>query len=437
MITAQLNRDRFVNTLARLVKLGQSLQNAPSAGLVPKEALACSVVEELLAPLAASGFAKLQRHSIIGQESRPSLIVTVPGTQGGSIGFVGAHFDVVPADREKEKWTTNPFELTVGDDGVLRGRGVTDCLGHVALLTELLLQLHSQGIRPRRTIHVVMIANEEERTIPGIGLEYLGDIGALEPLKEGPVYWLDSADFGPTLGTAGIATWEIRATGVGGHSGMPQNCVNALELSMAATHELCSWFRHRVPPHPDESRWRFSSPSTCKATRINCDNNKITKIPGYASVLGDMRITPFYDVAAIFGDAVAFVSTLNEKIQRGIELPGFPQVRTADGAVGSVELVTEGKLTEGIACKLDSPALDILTRAISEVRGNSRVNPFSMTGSLPLVRDLQRRGYDVQITGFGESRSYHAPNEVAKLGDFEDGIRILGRLIDLVGDKLD
>ena len=60
-----------------------------------------------------------------------------------------------------------------------------------------------------------------------------------------------------------------------------------------------------------------------------------------------------------------------------------------------------------------------------------------MTGSLPLVRDLQRRGYDVQITGFGESRSYHAPNEVAKLGDFEDGIRILGRLIDLVGDKLD
>ena len=90
-----------------------------------------------------------------------------------------------------------------------------------------------------------MIANEEERTIPGIGLEYLGDIGVLEPLKSGPVYWLDSADFGPTLGTGGIATWELRVTGVGGHSGMPHNCVNALELGMAATQALIEWFNEQ------------------------------------------------------------------------------------------------------------------------------------------------------------------------------------------------
>ncbi len=426
MTSAQLNSERFLNTLARLVKLGPSLQNAPNAGLVPEEALACSVVESVLRPLEAAGFAKLQRYSAKGQESRPSLIVTVPGTQGGSIGLVGAHFDVVPADREKEFWTSDPFELTIGEGGLLRGRGVTDCLGHIALLTELLLQLHAQGIRPSHTLHVVMIANEEERTIPGIGLEYLGDIGALQPLKDGPVYWLDSADFGPTLGTAGIATWEIRAKGVGGHSGMPQNCVNALELSMATAHALSDWFRLHVPPHPDESRWRFSSPSTCKATRIDCDNNKITKIPGAASIFGDMRITPFYDVAAIFSQAVAFVSSLNEDMQRGINRSGFPQLRTKQGVTGSVELISEGKLTEGIACNLDSPSLDILTRAIREVRGDSRVEPFSMTGSLPLVRELQRRGFDVQITGFGESRSYHAPNEAANLGDFEDGMRILG-----------
>jgi acetylornithine deacetylase/succinyl-diaminopimelate desuccinylase-like protein len=53
-----------------------------------------------------------------------------------------------------------------------------------------------------------------------------------------------------------------------------------------------------------------------------------------------------------------------------------------------------------------------------------------MTGSLPLVRDLQKRGFDVQITGFGESRSYHAPNEKAQLSDFEDGMRILGKILE-------
>jgi len=275
-----------------------------------------------------------------------------------------------------------------------------------------------------------MIANEEERTLPGIGLEYLGDIGVLEPLKDGPLYWLDSADFGPTLGTAGIATWELRVKGVGGHSGMPRNCVNALELAMSATRALVRWFNDRVPPHRDESRWLFTSPSTCKPTMIYCDNNKITKIPGLVRVLGDMRVTPFYDIASVLNEAIAFMASLNVQIQVGVRPKDFPQVRADDGSSGSVELASEGKLTEGIACDLDSPALSALTRAIGEARGVSRVKAYSMTGSLPLVRDLQRRGFDVQITGFGESRSYHAPNEQAKLQDFEDGLRILERLVE-------
>ena len=97
-----LNRDRFVNTLAQLVAYGARLQNAPNAGLIPEESLVCSIVEHLLFPLRDDGFLSMQRYNAIGQESRPSLVVTVPGTEQGSLGFVGAHFDVVPADRVLE-----------------------------------------------------------------------------------------------------------------------------------------------------------------------------------------------------------------------------------------------------------------------------------------------------------------------------------------------
>jgi hypothetical protein len=45
------------------------------------------------------------------------------------------------------------------------------------------------------------------------------------------------------------------------------------------------------------------------------------------------------------------------------------------------------------------------------------------------VRDLQRKGFDVQITGFGRSSSYHAPNEQAHLGHFRDGFAILRELL--------
>ena len=424
------DRDRFLSILAKLVGFGSELQNAPASNLVPKEALACDVVTDALTPLVSSGFLSLQRHFASGMESRPSLSITVPGQQGGSIGLVGAHFDVVPADRIAEGWVTDPFKLVVEPDGTLRGRGVTDCLGHVALLTEMLLAMHSARMKPRPTVHIVMISNEEERTLPGIGLEYLAEIGALEPLKAGPIFWLDSADFGPTLGTGGIATWEIRATGIPGHSGMPQNCVNALELCMAAVRALVDWFNDNVPPHPDEARWKFSSPSTCKPTIVHCDNNKITKIPGVARIIGDMRVTPFYDIAANFERARAFVSSLNDRIQTGNAPHGFPRIRTEAGAKGKIEFIPEGKLTEGIACNLDSPALLKLLSAITKVRGLEKVNPYSMTGSLPLVRQLQGRGFDVQITGFGESRSYHAPNEQGKLEDFEDGFRILEALIE-------
>jgi hypothetical protein len=50
------------------------------------------------------------------------------------VSFVGSHLDVVPAN--PDDWDFDPFQLHVDGD-MLKGRGVTDCLGHVALLTEL------------------------------------------------------------------------------------------------------------------------------------------------------------------------------------------------------------------------------------------------------------------------------------------------------------
>ena len=48
--------------------------------------------------------------------------------------FVGCHLDVVPAN--PETWDIDPFKLTVEGD-MLKGRGTTDCLGHVSLITQL------------------------------------------------------------------------------------------------------------------------------------------------------------------------------------------------------------------------------------------------------------------------------------------------------------
>lgn len=70
--------------------------------------------------------------------------------------------DVVTAN--PDSWSFNPFKLTREGDKLL-GRGVTDCLGHVALLAELFRQLGEHRPPLKATVMGVFIANEENSTV--------------------------------------------------------------------------------------------------------------------------------------------------------------------------------------------------------------------------------------------------------------------------------
>lgn len=138
MQTLALDEPRFLSLLSDLVAFGPRLANSPSAGLIPEEKLAADRVLASLAPHLAAGRVKAELLAAPGHEKRPNLVLTLPGEGSGIVGFVGAHFDVVPADREGEGWLRDPWQLEV-EGGQLYGRGVTDCLGHVALLTDLVV----------------------------------------------------------------------------------------------------------------------------------------------------------------------------------------------------------------------------------------------------------------------------------------------------------
>jgi hypothetical protein len=73
--------------------------------------------------------------------------------------------DVVTAN--PDSWSFDPFKLTREGDKLL-GRGVTDCLGHVALLTELFRQLGLHKPPLKATVIGVFIANEENSTVGGV-----------------------------------------------------------------------------------------------------------------------------------------------------------------------------------------------------------------------------------------------------------------------------
>ena len=78
---------------------------------------------------------------------------------------------------------------------------------------------------------------------------------------------------------------------------------------------------------------------------------------------------------------------------------------------------------QGIAADLNSLAFKYLHDSTTEMLGESK--PFSLTGSLPLVGDLQKEGFDVQMCGYGHSSVYHGDNEYCSLPNMENGFKIL------------
>jgi len=405
-----------------MMEVSERLQNFPQKDKPqPQEDLAGDIVLSELTPLIQEGGLRAERVSYA--EGRGNLLLTYPGKSTRTVAFVGAHLDVVPAD--PAEWQRPPFMLQIEGER-LYGRGVTDCLGHVAVVTDLFAQLAEHRVELDCSVVAVIIANEELSSVSGIGIGKLMKEGKLDHLKNGPLYWLDSADFGPTIGTGGMATWKLTVEGKAAHSGFPQNGINAAELAFAVTQKLQEWFYTNYPPHPKEYEYGFLVPSSFKPTRVQAENDTLAKIPAKAVVEGDIRLTPWYSGQEVKDGALAFVQKLDVS-----QLVGYgPSRYQVAEAIGTVKLEL-GAPGGGIACDLASPGYHALREAILAVRGDAR--PFALTGTLPYVRSLQQHGFDVHITGFGRMDTYHAPNEFAELGHMRDGFRILCEIISRFG----
>jgi hypothetical protein len=59
--------------------------------------------------------------------------------------------------------------------------------------------------------HVFCCSFSQQLT--GIGVDELVKRGLLDKCKEGPLYWVDTADSQPCIGTGGIAAWQLTVHG--------------------------------------------------------------------------------------------------------------------------------------------------------------------------------------------------------------------------------
>ncbi|RWV92821.1 hypothetical protein GW17_00044767 [Ensete ventricosum] len=177
-VLGELDRGSYVTLLAKIIGEARHVQNNPP-DLIPKEDRVARHVLDSLLPLSTStGGGPLVVSHIAYADGRGNVIVEYPGSDPARIiSFVGCHMDF------------DPFSLSVDGDK-LRGRGTTDCLGHVALVTQLMRRLGETKPKLKNTVVAVFIANEENSSVLGVGVDALVKDGLLDKLKAGPLLYL-------------------------------------------------------------------------------------------------------------------------------------------------------------------------------------------------------------------------------------------------------
>lgn len=408
------------------------MQNNPPE-LIPEEDRIVRHVLDVLRPFStATGGGSLVLNHVTYKPNRGNLIVEYPGTQPGKIlSFVGMHMDVVTAN--PFDWDFDPFSLSTEGDK-LRGRGTTDCLGHVALVTELMRKLGESKPTLKSTVVAVFIASEENSSIPQVGVDALVRAGLLEKLKPGPLFWIDTADKQPCIGTGGMIPWKLHACGKLFHSGLAHKAINPLELAMEALKEIQTRFYKDFPPHPSESIYGFATPSTIKPTQWNYPGGGINQIPAECTISGDVRLTPFYSVTDVIKKLEEYVDDLNTNIEKLDTRGPVSKYCLPDENLRGRIAISFDEPMSGVACNLDSRGFHVLCKATEEVVGH--VKPYSITGSLPLIRELQDEGFDVQTSGYGLMATYHAKNEYCLLSDMCQGYRVFVSIIAQLEDGL-
>ncbi|CAL0311616.1 unnamed protein product [Lupinus luteus] len=425
-----LNKDSFVPLLSKLIGESKYVQNNPPE-LIPEEDRVVNHVLDVLRPFStATGGGPLILNHVTYFPGRGNLIVQYPGTVPGKIlSFVGCHMDVVTAD--PNDWEFDPFTLGIEGDK-LKGRGTTDCLGHVALVAELMRKLGETKPNLKSTVVAVFIANEENSAISGVGVDALVKDGLLDSLKQGPLFWVDTADKQPCIGTGGMIPWKLHVTGKLFHSGLVHKAINSLELAMEALKEIQLRFYKDFPPHPEEQVYGFATPSTMKPTQWSYPGGGINQVPGECTISGDVRLTPFYNVKDVMNKLQEYVDDINENIQK-LETRGpvSKYVLHDENLRGSLTL-SFNEAKSGVACDVNSRGFHVLCKATEEVVG--QVKPYSITGSLPLIRELQDDGFDVQICGYGIMATYHAQNEYCLFTDMSQGYQVFASIISQLED---
>lgn len=350
---------------------------------------------------------------------RGNLLAVIKGSGGRpSLMFGPGHVDVVPVENEKE-WTVPPFDGVV-KDGCIWGRGALDMLYIVASQVVVFAHLHSEGFKPKGTLKLLVVSDEEVGGEYGaswmvqnhpekVRVDYLVTEAGGEPIGPNRMSYI--------YGEKGTAWTRMRFTGEERHGSAPFQSNNAV-VTMA---KVIQRIRDYQPPR-DTSITRpllkalgvggFTRALMNQPRFLGFMLNQLAKrSPGDATFihsLSQMTWSPNVCQGGAKTNTVAGTALLDIDVR---VLPGQDEeyvrshFRKALGPIAE-EVVIErlkpdegGTFTAGTLSDANSPLVDVMDSIVKELRGPD----FTLVPMVsPGATDCRffREAWDTQAYGF-------------------------------------
>jgi len=251
--------------------------------------------EKLTQMLEGIGFDKIERFDAederVPSKKRPNVIAYYYGENKAEKLWIITHLDVVPPG-EDSLWTiTKPFEPTI-KEGRVYGRGSEDN-GQSMIASILAIEaLKNLGIRPKRTVALAFVADEEQGS--RYGIQHLIKQGIFN--KDDLIVVSDGGNENGSfieIAEKSALWFRVRTIGRQVHASRPDKGLNAHRIGMEYALALDKML-HEKYSLKDEY---FDPPgSTFEPTKKDKNVDAVNIVPGEDITYFDCRVLPNYDI---------------------------------------------------------------------------------------------------------------------------------------------
>jgi succinyl-diaminopimelate desuccinylase len=391
-------RNEMTETLMELVRVPAI---APESGGDGESKRA----EKLVQILKTIGFTEL-RHvdaddARVPSRKRPNVIAYLNGEAKERLWIV-THLDVVPAGEEALWTVTKPFDPIVRD-GKIYGRGTEDNLQEMVASLYAAKALKNLGIKPKRTVALCFVADEENGS--KFGIQYLirqhlfekNDLVVVPDGGNGDGSFIEIAEKS--------SLWlKISTFGKQAHASRPSDGLNANRVGMEFALALDKMLHEKYPARDDY----FDPPeSTFEPTKKEKNVDAVNIVPGEDFTYFDCRILPHFDVEEVLKEINMLGATFEKKT----------------GARITIEVVT--KTVAPQPTDATAKIVTMLREAVKTIRGiKSKVGGI---GGGTCAAYFRRAGIPAVVWSTVDEMA-HQPNEYARIDNMVNDAKIFAQL---------